>query len=167
MKLGNLRVLVVGRSGYSQKTVCKDCGRIYRRWYDRTTRRARDLSCGDTRVYIEFAVRRVRCPCTGKMRREHRDFLADNPLYAKRFAWHVGRRCRASSVKDVAKELNLHWGAVKELDKKYMRAQLERIGQPGPKAIGMDEISVRKGHEYRIAVSDLIRLQADLIRRKG
>lgn len=91
------------------------------------------------------------------MRREQLDFLADNPLYTKRFAWYVGRRCRSSTVKDVAKELKLHWGAVKELDKEYMRVQLERAGTPGPKAIGIDEISIRKGHTYRIVVSDLIR----------
>src|ERR1039458_3128522 len=30
-------------------------------------------------------------------------------------------------------------------------------GQAGPKAIGIDEISIRKGHSYRIVVSDLIR----------
>jgi hypothetical protein len=36
-------------------------------------------------------------------------------------------------------------------------AQLKRAGTPGPRAIGIDEISVRKGHEYRIVVSDLIR----------
>ena len=102
-------------------------------------------------------MRRLRCPCTGKVRRERLDFLADNPLYTKRFAWYVGRRCRSSTVKDVAKELKLHWGAVKELDKDYMRVQLERAGTPGPKAIGIDEISIRKGHTYRIVVSDLIR----------
>lgn len=126
-------------------------------WYDRTVRRARDLSSADTRIYLEFEVRRIRCPCTGKVRREHLDFLADNPLYTKRFAWFVGRRCRSSTIKDVARELNLHWGAVKALDKQYMRAQLERAGTPGPKAIGIDEISIRKGHTYRIVVSDLIR----------
>ena len=102
-------------------------------------------------------MRRLRCSCTGKVRREQFDFLADNPLYTKRFAWYVGRRCRSSTVKDVAKELKLHWGAVKELDKEYMRVQLERAGTPGPKAIGIDEISIRKGHTYRIVVSDLIR----------
>lgn len=91
------------------------------------------------------------------MRGERLDFLADNPLYTKRFAWFVGRRCRSSTIKDVAKELNLHWGTVKELDKAYMRVQLERAGRPGPKAIGIDEISIRKGHTYRIVVSDLIR----------
>ena len=38
-----------------------------------------------------------------------------------------------------------------------MQAQLERAGTPAPQVIGIDEISVRKGHTYRIVVSDLIR----------
>ena len=38
-----------------------------------------------------------------------------------------------------------------------MRAQVERAGTPGPAAIGVDEIAVRKGHNYRIVVSDLVR----------
>ena len=126
-------------------------------WYDRTTRRVRDLPTGDTRVYLEFEVRRVLCQHCRKVKREQLDFLADNPFYTKRFAWYVGRRCRTSTIKDVAKELNLHWEAVKELDKEYMRIQLARAGTPGPKAIGIDEISIRKGHTYRIVVSDLIR----------
>jgi len=41
--------------------------------------------------------------------------------------------------------------------KQYMRAQVKRAGTPGPKAIGIDEISIRKGHTYRIVVSDLAR----------
>ena len=38
-----------------------------------------------------------------------------------------------------------------------MAEQLKRAGLPGPKAIGIDEISIRKGPTYRIVVSDLIR----------
>jgi transposase len=91
------------------------------------------------------------------VKRERLDFLADNPLYTKRFAFYVGRRCRSATVKDVSKELHLDWHAVKELDKQYMAAQLARAGTPAPKAIGIDEISIRKGHTYRIVVSDLIR----------
>lgn len=117
----------------------------------------RDLSCGDTRIYLEIEVRRVHCKACGRVKREKLDFLADNPLYTRRFAWFVGRRCRQSSVKDVAQELSLDWDTVKELDKQYMRIQLERVGMPGPKVIGIDEISVKKGHDYRIVVSDLIR----------
>jgi transposase len=120
-------------------------------------RRVRDLSCGDTRIYLEFDVRRVLCELSGKVRREQLDFLADNPLYTKRFAYFVGQRCRQATIKDVAKELNLHWETVKELEKQYMTAQLVRAGTPGPKVIGIDEIAIRKGHTYRIVVSDLIR----------
>jgi transposase len=57
----------------------------------------------------------------------------------------------------VAREFRLHWETVKELEKQYMREQLRRAGTPGPKVIGIDEISVRKGHTYRIVVSDLLR----------
>src|SRR5438046_7858031 len=38
-----------------------------------------------------------------------------------------------------------------------MEAQLKRGGTPGPQVIGVDEIAIRKGHTYRIVVSDLIR----------
>ena len=129
-------------------------------WYDRKPRRVRDLPCGDTRVYLELEVRRLDCRTCGKVKREQLDFLADNPLYTKRFAHYVGRRCREAPIKDVTAELKLDWHAVKALDQQYMEAQLKRAGRPGPKAIGIDEIAIRKGHSYRIVVSDLIRRRA-------
>jgi transposase len=102
-------------------------------------------------------VRRVDCAACGLVKRERLAFLADNPFYTKRFAMYVGRRCASSSVKSVAAELRLDWHAVKDLDKQYMRAQLRRAGKPSPTVIGVDEVSVRKGHDYRIVVSDLVR----------
>ena len=117
----------------------------------------RDLSCGDLRIYLELEVRRVDCGRCGHVKRERLTWLADNPFYTRRFAFFVGRRCRASTIKDVAKELHLHWGSVKELEKQYMREQLRRMATPGPKVIGVDEISIRKGHAYRVVVSDLLR----------
>jgi transposase len=120
-------------------------------------RRVRDLPNGDMRVYLEIEVRRVNCRRCGAVKTERLDFLADNPFYTKRFAFYIGRRCRASTIKDVADELRLDWHTVKELDKQYMREQLRRIGTPGPLVIGIDEISIRKGHTYRIVVSDLQR----------
>lgn len=108
-------------------------------------------------MFLEFDVRRVQCRGCGKVKSESLDFLADNPFYTKRFAWHIGRRCRQSSIRDVAKEFGLDWHTVKSLEKQYMAEQMRRAGMPGPAAIGIDEISIRKGHTYRIVVSDLIR----------
>jgi transposase len=90
------------------------------------------------------------------VKREQLDFLADNPFYTKRFAFYVGKRCRSATIKDVAEELHLDWDTVKSLQKQYMAAQLAKAGKPRPEVIGIDEISVRKGHTYRIVVSDLI-----------
>jgi transposase len=109
------------------------------------------------RIYLEVEVRRVQCKGCGHVKRERLDFLADNPFYTKRFAYYVGRRCRQATIKDIAEELTLHWETVKTLEKQYMCVQLAKAGTPGPKAIGIDEISIKKGHTYRIVVSDLIR----------
>ena len=89
------------------------------------------------------------------MKREHLDFLADSHRCTKRFAFYVGRRCRSATITDIAKELHLEWHTVKELEQQFMREQLRRAGTPGPKVIGVDEVSIRKGHTYRIVVSDL------------
>ena len=140
-----------------KKTACGTCDRGQRGWYDRKQRRVRDLACGDVRIYLEVEVRRVACRRCGKVKQERLAFLADNPFYTKRFAFYVGRRCRASPIRDVAKELHLDWHTVKALEQQYMREQLRRAGTPGPPVIGIDEISIRKGHTYRIVVSDLIR----------
>ncbi len=61
------------------------------------------------------------------------------------------------TIQDVAKEVHLDWHTVKELEQQYMEEQLRRTGMPAPKVIGIDEISIRKGHTYRIVVSDLLR----------
>jgi len=117
----------------------------------------RDLSCGDRRIYLDLEIRRVLCRRCGTVKQERLDFLADNPFYTKRFAFFVGRRCRASSIQDVARETHLNWKTVKALEMQYMREQLRRAGTPGPRVIGLDEVSIRKGHTYRIIVSDLVR----------
>jgi transposase len=91
------------------------------------------------------------------VKQEKLDWLADHPFYTKRFAFFVGRRCRAMTLTDVAEETRLDWKTIKHLDAQYMREQLRRAGKPTPNVVGIDEISIRKGHTYRIVVSDLER----------
>lgn len=117
--------------------------------------RARDLPCAGTRVFLEFELRRVRCGVCGKVKQERIEFLADKHRYTKRFMYHIGRQCRKETIRDVAKEHSLHWDTVKELEKQYMREQIKLAGVAKPKVVGIDEISIRKGHSYRIVVSDL------------
>ena len=107
------------------------------------------------------------CRKCGKVKQEKLEWLGKNPFYTKRFFIFVGRRCRAATIKDVAKELRLNWKTVKDLDKQYMEEQLCLVGKPKPKAIGVDEISIKKGRTYRIVASDLERRRSDMVWRGG
>ena len=91
------------------------------------------------------------------MKTERIEWLSNNPFYTKRFAYTVGRKCRVMTIQDAAKEYKLDWHTVKALDKEYMEKQLLRNPVAAPRVIGIDEISMRKGHTYRIVVSDIER----------
>lgn len=95
------------------------------------------------------------------------DFLATNPRYTKRFAAYIGDMCREQTHSTVAKRERLHDSTVRQLDKLYMQQQVEKAGVPAPRIIGVDEISIRKGHNYRVVVSDLERGRPIWVGGKG
>ena len=99
-------------------------------------------------------MRRVRCTACG-VKKERLSFLSAQPQFTDRFARQIGGFCRVMTLQDVARRMRLDWRMVKELDKIYMREQLRLAGPPKPRVIGVDEISIKKGHSYRIVVSDL------------
>jgi transposase len=117
----------------------------------------RGLSVAGFRLYLRFERWRVRCPRCGGVHVEQLDWLASNPRYTQRYALHVGKLCREMSNKAVAELEHLHDSTVKALEELYMQQQVARAGMPAPRAIGVDEISIRKGHDYRVVVSDLER----------
>jgi transposase len=55
----------------------------------------------------------------------------------------------------MAMELHLDPKTVKSLEKQYMRKRFIRAGLPAPRVIGIDEISMRKAHTYRMMVMSL------------
>lgn len=84
--------------------------------------------------------------------------LAKSARFTQRFEDRIGQLCREMTVKRVAELNNLSWGQVWRMEKCYMRRLLEH--HPPAKqlrAIGIDEISIRKGHTYAIVVADLER----------
>lgn len=109
------------------------------------------------RIYVEFERWRVYCPRCQAVFVERLDWLAENPRYTQRFALHMGALCREMTNKAVAESERLHESTVKDLDKIYMAKQLAAAGTPAPRVIGVDEIAIRKGHNYRVVVSDLER----------
>jgi transposase len=134
---GDPHARVIRLTRRSKKTMCGVCGRVQRGWYDSKLRRVRDLPCGGMRIYLEIGIRRIDCRSCQGVKQERLDWLANNPFYTKRFAFHIGRRCRNSSIRDVAKEQLLDWKTVKALEMQYMLEQIKRAGHPRPKVLSV------------------------------
>ena len=75
---------------------------------------------------------------------ERLDWLAKNPRFTQRFAMHVGALCRKMTTTAVAEAARIHDRTVKTLDTIYLQQQVARAGLPAPRAIGVDEIAIRK-----------------------
>jgi len=137
--------------------MCSGCGRSFPHFYDRRSHRVRDLDAGNTRIHLDFEYRRVACPICG-VKQERIAFLSDTRRFTQRFAQTVGRQCRELSVSRVAEMHQLSWGQVRRLEVTYMEDLLAK--HPPAKrlrAIGVDEISIKRRHTYAIVVADLDR----------
>jgi len=82
--------------------------------------------------------------------------LAKSARFTQRFEDHIGRLCREMTIKRVAELNYLSWDQVCRMEKCYMRRLIEQHPpSQSLRTIGIDEISVRKGHTYAIVVADL------------
>ena len=108
------------------------------------------------RIFLEFEYRRVECKHCQAVRQEFIPWLSNNKRVTQRFAREIGRMCREVSVIRVAAMHNLSWGQVRRLEMIYMKELVDKY--PTSKrlrAIGVDEVSIKKGHRYAIVVADM------------
>jgi len=92
----------------------------------------------------------------GSVKQERIPWLSSSGRFTQRFVNVVGEQCRGTSIKHVAKMNQLSWGQTRRLEMEYMRKLVAK--HPPPKrlrAIGIDEISIKKGQSYAIVVADL------------
>jgi len=90
------------------------------------------------------------------VKRETLSWLASSARFPQRFEDRIGLLCREMSVKRVAELNDLSWDQVCRMEKSYMRRLIEQHPPSEElRVIGIDAISIRKGHPYAIVVADL------------
>lgn len=116
----------------------------------------RDLDSGGVRIYLEFEYRRVHCRRCDAVKRETLAWLSSSARFTKRFEQAIGRQCKEMTVARVAEMNRLSWDQVRRIEVNYMRDLLAAHPPSAElRVIGVDEISVKKGHTYAIVVADL------------
>ena len=122
----------------------------------RRTHMVRDLDAAGTTIYVAFEYRRVQCPHCQAVKQESLNWLAKSNRFTQRFEDFIGKQCREMTVKRAAELNRISWDQAWRMDKAYMRRLLEQNPPPQQlRAIGVDEVSVKKGHTYAITVATL------------
>jgi transposase len=124
--------------------------------WDRRESRIRDLSIFEFRTYLVISKHRINCPHCG-VKTERFDFVSPYSRCTTRFEEFVARLCRITSVKQVAKLLDLDWKTVKAIDKEFLEKEFAIPDYENLRLLAVDEIASHKGHNYFTVVMDLER----------
>lgn len=82
-------------------------------------------------------------------------FMVGKHRYVRCFALTVLDLLRFGTIRWVARYLGVGWDLVKEIHKSRLRLLYRKIPLHKVRYIGIDEFSIRKGHEYMTVVTDL------------
>lgn len=135
---------------------CSECGQTSFLVHSYGRRRVRDLNLADVQVWVEVPQRKVRCATCG-VRVEALAFVDPYRRFTKRFERAVADLCRVLPIEHVAAHFGLSWHTVKEIDRSRLQSEVGTPCYEGLRRLAIDEIAVRKGHQYMTIVLDLER----------
>ena len=132
---------------------CPECGADCP-GYDTRERRWRHLDTMQYRTILVAQVPRVRCP-THDVRQVDVPWAEQGSRFTALFEMLVIDWLQEASFAAVARRLNMTWDQVAGVQDRAVERGLARRDLTKPKAIGVDETSFKKGHDYVTVVNDL------------
>lgn len=118
----------------------------------------RTVPIGRKLVFLVIRVRRFACEDCGRTRYERLRIADPKRHYTHVLENYVMDLCMRMTVRDVAEFTGLHWATVKTIDKRRLKRNLPRDRDLRRlRYLGVDEVSVRRGHRYLTTVVDLER----------
>ena len=133
---------------------CSGCQRRRGRYDRLPPRRWRHLDFGGVRVYLRYGLRRVSCPRCGVVAEAVPWCDVTTARFTTRFEEAVGflvQRCDKTSVQEM---FNVAWVTVGQIVERVRHRHRPDDPLEGLLAIGIDELSYRKGHKYVTTVTD-------------
>ena len=134
--------------------ICHKCQTKASAIHSHHDRQVRDLDFGGVPVWVECHYRKIVCPSCGKILVEDLGLFHPYLRVTNRMAQYVHGLCRVMTVNDVAQHLGLDWKTVKQIDKQFLEADFGQPDYDGLRILAVDEIAVRKGHNYLTVVID-------------
>jgi transposase len=133
---------------------CGGCGRKVRQIYDRREPRLwRHLDVAGTKLHLRYPLRRVDCRRCG-VTSELVPWAVPGSWFTEAFEQTVAYLAQAASKTVVASMMRIAWATVGTIVQRVVERMLPGDRLDGLTAIGVDELSYRKHHEYVTIVTD-------------
>jgi transposase len=138
-----------------RRRVCSGCGQVGRlAIHDRRVKRWRHLNLGASRCIIECELRRLWCRDCGGPRLEPVPWARAGSGYTRDFEDLVAFLAQQMAKTPIARLLHIAWDTVGRIVARVVADHLDQTRLDGLVAVGVDEISYRKGQRYLTCVAD-------------
>jgi transposase len=139
-----------------RRRVCGRCGQTGRQLeiHERRRKRWRHLDLCASRCVIECELRRLRCPDCRTVRLEPVPWARCGAPYTRDFEDVCAWLAQQMAKTPIAGLLRIGWDSVGRIVERVMAGQLDARRLDGLVAIGVDEISYRRGQRYLTSVAD-------------
>ena len=134
--------------------ICHRCGSKVTATHSWAERTIRDLNLAATRVWVTCRYRKLFCTKCGHINIENLELFHPYLRVTNRLALYIHQLCKVMTVKDVAKHVKLDWKTIKNIDKNFLEAEYGQPDLSDLKTLAVDEIAIRKGHQYLTVVLD-------------
>ena len=136
-----------------RRAVCSVCGQVCGHVHDRSWRRWRHLDLAGQRCFVEYQLRRVRCPDCG-VRVEALGWARPGARHTRDFEDLVAFLAQQMAKAPIARLLRIGWDTVGAIVARVVADHLDERRLEGLVMIGCDEISYRRGQRYLTTVCD-------------
>jgi transposase len=136
-----------------RRAACSGCGQLCRRVHDRAWRRWRHLDLAGSRCFIEYELRRVRCPDCG-VRVEAVPWARPRARHTRDFEDLVAFCAQQMAKEPICRLLRIGWDTVGAIVERVVSDHLDADRLSRLVMIGVDEISYRRGQRYLTQVCD-------------
>lgn len=143
----------------SESAACPTCGVRSVHKHQETVVEVRDLPCFGRRVFLMLPRRRFKCKPCGAVFTEHLPFVEFRTSFTKRYEQYIYEQCRERSFTTVERQEGISDTVIAKVYEAYASASTEPRGRPRQiRVLGIDEISVRKGHkDFLCVIADIDR----------
>lgn len=135
--------------------LCPKCSDYHHNFKEKKTRKIRTVPIGAKPCFIEIHTHRLECKkCKHKWWPKF-SFIAGQRRMTKVFAEYLISMMKLGTIKAVAEFTGASWDTVKDLHKQYLKKKYRSVEYANLRYLGIDEFSIKKGHEYMSVVVDL------------